>query len=170
MHALMLLIANALEKGTYSTPDSPDNETGMRECMTTLFVFLVLSLAGTDITGADRFSGAGTTEDQVALFLASLQNVLETGNHEALADLVSFPLRFNLPEGRTTVNSRPEFMILHEALFPPDVRALILTQTIDSLFVNSRGVMIGLGQVWFGPTDVDGEKCLRIITVNRIQQ
>lgn len=137
----------------------------------TVPMVLILAAAANSQDGSavfDRFSADGTTSDQVASFLESLQSALETSDYEALADLVSFPLRFNLPEGRTTVDSRPEFMILCEALFPPDVRALILTQTIDSLFVNCRGVMIGCGQVWFRPMDVNGEQCLRIITVNRI--
>ena len=133
-----------------------------------LLTLLAASGGSDDSIVFDRFSGAGTSAGDVACFLDSLQNALETTDYDALADLVSFPLRFNLPEGRTTVNSRPEFMILRDALFPPEVRALILTQTIDSLFVNCRGVMLGCGQVWFRPMDVNGEQCLRIITVNRV--
>jgi hypothetical protein len=127
-----------------------------------------ITLFQTDAGGSDRFAVAGTTAEEARAFLLDLQAALESEDAPALAAMASYPMRLNLAEGSTTVESSQEFLILLDAIFPPEARGVILSQDADSLFANYQGVMIGRGEVWFAPVGEGGEEALRIIAVNRI--
>ena len=104
----------------------------------------------TPVPAADRFDVAGLTEKEASDFLAALQAAVAQDNRGQVADLVAFPLNVNAGAAQVTLSSKQEFIDSYAQIIDPQVKAAILAQTTDGLFVNWQGVMIGRGEVWYG--------------------
>jgi hypothetical protein len=120
----------------------------------------------TPAPAADRFAVAGLTEKEASDFLAALQAAVAQENRGQVADLVAFPLAVNGGVAQVTISSKQEFIDSYAQIITPDVKAAILAQTVDGLFVNWQGVMIGSGEVWFGGVGSAPPYQVRIIAVN----
>jgi len=93
------------------------------------------------------------------LFLHDLQAATAADDRPALAAMVSYPLAVHLSAGRRmTVHTPQEFLAEYGQLMPDTTRAAVTAQKYADLFANSRGVMIGNGQVWFAQVCAD-ERC-----------
>ncbi len=106
--------------------------------------------SATPAPAADRFGVAGLTEKEASDFLTALQAAVAQDNRGQVADMVAFPLEVNVGGARVTVPSKQEFVDSYAQIIDPGVKAAIQAQTVDGLFVNWQGVMIGQGEVWFG--------------------
>jgi hypothetical protein len=115
---------------------------------------------------ADRFAVAGLTEKEASDFLAALQAAVAQDNRGQVADMVAFPLDVNVSGARVTVPSKQEFIDSYTEIIDPQVKAAILAQTADGLFVNYQGVMIGRGEVWFGAVGSAPSYQVKIIAIN----
>jgi hypothetical protein len=85
-------------------------------------------------------------------FLSSLQTAVRGGSKGAVLRLVAIPLRVNFAGGARTYADRRSIERDFDRIFTPRVRQAILDQRAERLFTNSRGAMIGDGEVWFDRT------------------
>jgi hypothetical protein len=94
---------------------------------------------------ADAFAVAGLTRPEVAAVLAQLQGAVAAHDAARISALTFFPLTVR---GRPGPKNASELARDFDAVFTGKVRAAIRDQTVDSLFANWKGVMIGKGEAW----------------------
>ena len=129
-----------------------------------------LGLGGDDrAPRRDRFAIAGLEEAQVRVALERLQRALVAEDADAVAALVSFPLRV----GGRRVRTPQEMARDYRAIWTPSLQRLVLAQRVEELFVNVQGVMLGDGAVWLGAVCAPGSargECrdpqVRVVAVN----
>jgi hypothetical protein len=93
----------------------------------------------------EHLATAGITHAEAAVFLRRLQLAVKTRDADAVASLTIFPLTVRGKPGPANASELTQ----HSAeIFNEKVRAAVLGQTVDSLFANWRGLMIGNGDVW----------------------
>jgi len=110
-------------------------------------------------------------------FLAKFQDALKSGNQEAVALLVNYPLLVTGAAGRTQVRSRAQLLSSFDGIFTATVRGAILKATPDDVWGNYQGFMIGDGVIWFDgiiprnqaarPSVPNAKYPFKLITVNR---
>jgi len=110
------------------------------------------ALAADSAAAADApnpFAAAGVTAEDARHAFNDLQNAVRANDASAVADLVAFPLRVNLPDGRTrTIADRKVFLVEYPLLFDDKLRAVVLEATIDRLSASAYGIMFGRGELW----------------------
>ncbi|GAA4746005.1 hypothetical protein GCM10023264_09440 [Sphingomonas daechungensis] len=87
-----------------------------------------------------------------AQFLPRLQNAIRSGNPRNVSALVQYPLRVSSKAGVRIYPDRKSLEKDFDRIFTPHVRAAILAQRPDDLFVRDQGAMVGSGEVWFDQT------------------
>ena len=113
----------------------------------------------------NRFAVAGVDDPrQVEEFLSELKDAVERDERARVASLVSFPMRLNSARRKALVRSRRDFLRRYESIFTHEIKQVLKGQRESELFVNSEGVMVGAGEIWFAPVGRDGR--LKIVTVN----
>jgi hypothetical protein len=97
-------------------------------------------------TDAERFARvAGVTADAAERFFQRLRTTVGLSDRPGACALIAYPL--TLPGGVLT--SAADCEARYDAVFTLDVRKAIGRQIFEELFVNQRGIMIGVGEVWF---------------------
>jgi hypothetical protein len=82
-------------------------------------------------------------------FLQDLQHAVAGHNREQIAAMISYPLKTHIG-GQAVELANPRHFLAHfDELLPQSSLDAITAQTFAGLFANSRGVMIGSGEVWF---------------------
>jgi hypothetical protein len=107
--------------------------------------------------------------DPYRTFLRELQAAVAADQRTQVAAMVSYPLSAKIDGHRIRIRSTRQFLSHYEELLPQTTRALIAAQSYEELFVNSQGVMIGRGQVWFSGVCSDelcSKRTIRIIALN----
>jgi hypothetical protein len=69
----------------------------------------------------------------------------------ALAHAIRYPLFVNGPDGSRVINDSEEFIQSFESLFGGKASKVILKCPDHGLYCDTRGIMIGSGEVWIGP-------------------
>ena len=80
--------------------------------------------------------------------IVSLQKAVAAHDADAVAKLVSYPIRVSVNGRKTTIRDAKAFVAHYDAIIAPDIAAAVRDQKYEDLFVNSQGVMFGNGQVW----------------------
>jgi len=138
----------------------------------TLAALLMLFTAAAAADG--RLNSSGLSEPAVREFLATLQDAVKRNDAAAVAALVEYPVRINRRQGRSHIGNPRAFASRYYEIFDHRVRSIVLNQRFENLFSNSRGVMLGDGEIWIsGICDAppvygacDGLR-IRIIAINR---
>jgi hypothetical protein len=120
----------------------------------------------------DPFAVAGISRAEAAEFLGHLQQAVSTGDAAAVAALTRFPLTVN---GRVGAANAAEFISRYESIYNERVRTAILSQSLEGMFANWKGIIVGRGEVWIAAT-CDGDsppgECrnrrIRVSSVNNV--
>jgi len=138
----------------------------------TLAALLMLFASAAAASG--RLDNSGLSEPAVREFLATLQDAVKRNDAAAVAALVEYPVRINRRQGRSHIGNPRAFASRYYEIFDHRVRSIVLRQRFEDLFSNSRGIMLGAGEVWFsGICDATSAygACdnprIRIIAINR---
>ncbi|MDX2054439.1 MAG: hypothetical protein SFV15_18705 [Polyangiaceae bacterium] len=91
---------------------------------------------------------AGLKREDVELFLRRLKAAISQRNKQAVASLVAFPLNAWANGRRVNVMSEQELVSSFDSLFGPLVSEVIRTATVDTIFANTQGIMLGDGEIW----------------------
>jgi len=93
----------------------------------------------------EPFVVAGITYAEASDFLRRLQLSVGAGDARGVAALTLFPLTVRGKAGPKTAS---ELAQRFYEIYTEKVRTAVLTQRVDGFFANSRGLMIGNGEVW----------------------
>lgn len=136
---------------------------------TALVVALVLIAgcrreSGTNDDGSsNRYWVAGVDDRaDVPKMLSTIQEMLASDERSALASMVAFPIKVRLGGKQVEITSKKQFLGHYGEIVNAKVRRAVARQNADGLFANYQGVMIGDGEIWFGPRE--GKLC--IIAIN----
>jgi hypothetical protein len=108
---------------------------------------------------------AGVKSDTAKAFFTTLQRNVVNGDRRAVCALIEYPLRQSTGSIRSARVCQSHYL----KIFTKDVVDAVASQRFDQLLVNSGGIMVGLGQVWFsGLCRDDGCRRveIRIIGIN----
>ena len=137
----------------------------IRLCCLALVLLLAAGLTAvpTDCRAREDYSFIGIKDaSQVPKFVASLQKALAAEDKDAVAGLVSYPLRVSVGGQDLEVADKAAFVRQYDQIITKDIKQNILAQRLNDIFVNKQGVMVGSdGKVWALP---DG-KVLRIAII-----
>lgn len=141
-------------------------EIGWREARAALLILLFLGAPGRVLAQPpNRYAVAGIDNAAAAeRFLRGLQRAVARNERGKVAGMVDYPLRVTIDGRKRTLNRRADLLRRYDLVFNRKVRQSLARQKAGDLFVNWRGVMIGSGEIWFGPRP-EG-KTLRIIAIN----
>jgi hypothetical protein len=74
---------------------------------------------------------------------------LLSGDRNAAADYVSFPLRINTDCGHYFIKNKKQFLKKYDRIFVAKMIELLKKEIPHDLFANDHGIMIGPGYIWF---------------------
>ena len=74
---------------------------------------------------------------------------LKFNNFNKLAKLISYPIKVNFDSGTEYFNSEKEFITHYSKIVTAEMMARVKRQKFSELFVNSYGMHIGYGDIWF---------------------
>jgi len=107
-------------------------------------------------------------------FYHALVESIIRGDSTAVAKMNLYPLRTISNSGTVFIQSQKEFLENYDTIIDGDILNAVTQQSFTDLFVNSNGMMIGLGEIWFSGICVGTEKfkeCdvieIKVMTYNR---
>ena len=117
---------------------------------------------------ADDYRVAGFPKsEKVHEFVHRIQGLTGKEDKFALAEAVRYPLQVNSRNGVQIIGSSAQFVQEFEILFAGLPSKVILKCPDHGLYCDSRGIMIGAGEVWIGPDQPgNSDPQPRIIALN----
>jgi hypothetical protein len=109
------------------------------------------SMSAADVPAATPsapFAVAGVAYAEASDFLQRLKRAVRDSDANAVWHLTQFPLTIN---GKPGPKNALELARQFTEIYTERVRAAVLGQTVDGLFANWPGLIIGHGEVWFSP-------------------
>lgn len=152
---------------------TPHSEGAMQAVRTTcLILLLAASHAQTpkappcNGSTVDNFDPAIADSSQA--FVVELQKLVHANDKRAIASRINYPLRVNQTiHGKLThtlIRNPQQFIAAYDSLFNDKVRSAILSPaSVECLFANDQGFMIGDGEIWFQQA---ASKAFRIFALN----
>jgi len=110
------------------------------------------------------FKTNGFNLKQAMDFLQKLKKLIKDGEKHSIANLINYKHPFRTNKIKTPIKNQTEFLRNYSTIMTPDVRKAILQQDPYTLFANSKGIMIGNGDVWINHCSLKGKLC--IISIN----
>ncbi|MRR51787.1 MAG: hypothetical protein EG825_12900 [Rhodocyclaceae bacterium] len=122
-------------------------------------VYLSLE-SGTAGSLTNRYAPAGADDDNmIHRRVYRFWNAVRLGDKKTVAAAIAYPIRVHLPTGRKRLSNPTELIANYDDIFSPKYREAIANALPRNMFVRDQGIMLGSGEVWFGP---DG----KVITLN----
>lgn len=119
----------------------------------------------------DRINMAGIRDSETREFLARFQSAVRDGDRQAVARLLRFPVLAAVGTDLRSMDAQ-EFLSNYDRILTPDVVEAALEAEFEDLIINSHGVGLPLGVVWFSGQCSDpecDEYTIRVITINGLQ-
>ncbi len=108
--------------------------------------------SGTAGNLANRYAPAGAVDDKLVHRSAyRFWDAVRRGDRETVANSVAYPISTNLHGGRKRLRSPAELIANYDAIFSSKYRQAISSALPRNMFVRDQGIMLGTGEVWFGP-------------------
>ena len=79
-----------------------------------------------------------------------LQKYVKEGKKSDVANLMVYPLRVNSKGKFIEIKTKKDFIAKYDKIMTAQVKKALLAQKLDKVFINSKGVMIGNGDLWMG--------------------
>jgi hypothetical protein len=96
--------------------------------------------------------------------LNQLKTAVADGNKAKVAAFGAYPLNVYAGGKKETIANARAFVQKYNRIMTSRVKAAILDQRVNQLFVNDQGVMVGSGQVWLSQS---GSRACIIISINK---
>lgn len=115
---------------------------------------LRLSMTGGVVASLDhRYEPAGAKDDAlVHQQVARFWNAVKRADRKAVAAMITYPIKVRTAGGgRQALRIPVEFMASYDAIFTPQFRESITSAIPRNMFSRDQGIMLGNGEVWFGP-------------------
>lgn len=82
-------------------------------------------------------------------FFSEFQNAFRDNDRKKVAGLIEYPLLTSLRGKRVNIRGAEELLAHYDEIFDGGVRCAILSASAKSVWGNSRGFMVGNGEIWF---------------------
>lgn len=117
-------------------------------------------------SGTNPFEVAGIRDpnEMVAVF-KTVKKAIADGDQAKVASNILYPLRVNSKNGTELIQTRADFVKHYDEIITKAVKKAIANQSVDQLFVNYQGVMVGNGDIWFGGS-ADEKQVIGIVAIN----
>ncbi|WP_244169775.1 hypothetical protein [Paenibacillus helianthi] len=79
-----------------------------------------------------------------------LQKHVKEGKKSEVAHLMVYPLKVNNKGKTIEIKTKKDFIAKYDKIMTAKVKKALLAQKLDKVFINSKGVMIGNGELWMG--------------------
>jgi hypothetical protein len=76
---------------------------------------------------------------------------VKLGNKNEVASLIAYPITVKLLKGSKRIRNAKEFLKYYDAIFTARFVQAISYATPRNMFARDQGIMLGNGEVWFGP-------------------
>ncbi len=108
--------------------------------------------SGTAGSLTNRYAPAGAADDSL-IHLRAYQfwNAVRRDDRKAVAATIAYPISINLRRGKKRLRSPAEFVANYDLIFSSKYREAISNALPRNMFVRDQGIMLGSGEVWFGP-------------------
>lgn len=128
-----------------------------------LALFILTNVyAATAIQGQNKYEVAGIDDAASAdKFFLDLKKAVEKDERDKVVMMVSYPINILIKGRRTKLRTKAELLKNYDIAFNKNVKQALAKATASSM-VNSQGVMIGDGEIWFNL--IDGK--LKITAIN----
>lgn len=108
--------------------------------------------SGTGGTLENRYAVAGASDDALIHQNAyRFWNAVKQGDKKTVASLISYPIKVGLSSGSKSLRGPSDLIANYDAIFSPRYREAILNALPRNMFARDQGIMLGRGEVWFGP-------------------
>ncbi|MFT3974945.1 MAG: hypothetical protein QM699_16335 [Amaricoccus sp.] len=82
-------------------------------------------------------------------FFGKLQKAVAADDKATVAGLVSYPFETQVGGKKVTLRDAHHFVAAYDKIVTPKVKKALAAQEYASISANSRGVMVGDGEIWF---------------------
>lgn len=107
-----------------------------------------------------RYTGAGADNDElIERNAARFCKAVKQGERKRVASLISYPLTVHIGKSYRKMQNAGVLIRNYDAIFTPSYIEAITKAIPKFMFVRDEGIMLGSGEVWFGP---DG----KVIAIN----
>jgi hypothetical protein len=120
----------------------------------------LLSLALAFVLGAAsvvRAADDASVSNDDKAFFAELKKAALTHDAAWVGAHVAFPLHVRVDEQPLSIRTSEEFVQNYDRIMTVEIVNTVRKQTAEYLFKNTRGVMIGDGEIWFAQQPEDAE-------------
>ncbi len=116
---------------------------------------LPLYLSSESISGgslAHRYEVAGADDDEAVNRQAvKFWTAVKQGDKESVAALISYPIKVTLAGKKQRIGSAKELLANYDRIFHAEFQRAIVNAVPRHMFARDQGIMLGGGEVWFGP-------------------
>ncbi len=132
--------------------------------LSVLLVATLTSAANSQPTSAsDRFSDAGIDDSTEALrFFERFRVAVETTRKKEVVAMLSYPIGAWINGAYVTFANAAALLKEYDQIFNERVKRALHDQNPNALVVSSQGIMVGRGEIWFGPY----RKAIRVFAIN----
>jgi hypothetical protein len=111
---------------------------------------------------APLFGEAGTSEQAVAAFLATLQKAVAADDRQQVASMMAYPIKAWAGTHDATFKTSRGLLASYERVFTGRLKETIAAARTECLFTNWQGVMVHDGELWFRTVEPNGLKIVKI--------
>jgi len=99
-----------------------------------------------------RYSLAGASDDFLINSKAKrFRDAVIKGDKRTVASAVRYPIQVKIAGHPKTIRTARELISEYDLVFSPEFKKSIATAIPHNMFVRDVGIMLGNGEVWFGP-------------------
>lgn len=103
-------------------------------------------------------------------FFDNFKTQVVAQNKTEVAKLVSYPIKVTLVGKKVQIKTPQQLVKHYDAIFTPELVAVVKAQAYQDLFANYQGLAIGKGQVWFSGICQDNQCKKSTVLVTGINQ
>jgi len=97
----------------------------------------------------DRFKAAGFDRDLDAEnFIMIMKDMVRNDEREYISSLISYPVTVTINNRKVRITGKNEFIKNYPYIFNKKVKDSLLQQPLADIQANSKGIMIGSGELW----------------------
>lgn len=97
----------------------------------------------------DRFKAAGFNRDLDAEnFIMLIKDMVRNDEREYISALINYPLTVTINKKKIKISGKNQFINNYHYIFNKKVKDSLLQQPLADIQANSKGIMIGSGELW----------------------
>ncbi|NIF58021.1 hypothetical protein F3J27_00880 [Enterobacter sp. Ap-916] len=120
-----------------------------RLCLASSLIWSGTLLAATEQAMDANLDKLFSSHENYHAFFDNFKTQIAAQNKAEVAKLISYPIKIALAGKKVQIKTPQQFIKNYDAIFTPDLVAVVNAQKYQDLFANYQGLAIGKGQIWF---------------------